>query len=175
MKDSPKGISIGLPDEGNAQTRFVRIKASSPTILVLCLETWTFQSRDRCPVTDFEQSITLCISPILPYSTSLEESELRPNRKNVAYHTNMAVSNLTNFSTRNVYSSFTAISKEHKLKKPTRGSSFPNCKQNITSSVVGHIKERLHKKGVLETAAQLITNTRQLVNIRSLCPSQGVF
>ena len=175
MKDSPKGISIGLPDEGNAQTRFVRIKAFSPTILVLCLETWTFQSRDRCPVTDFEQSITLCIFPILPYSTSLEESELRPNRKNVAYHTNMAVSNLTNFSTRNVYSSFTAISKEHKLKKPTRGSSFPHCKQNITSSVVGHIKERLHKKGVLETAAQLITNTRQLVNIRSLCPSQGVF
>ena len=94
-------------------------------------------------------------------STSLEESELRPNRKKFPCHTKLAVSNLVSPSTRNVYSLSTATSKEHKLKKPTRGSSSSNCKQNITTSGVDHIRERLLKKGVSETAAQFITSTRQ--------------
>ena len=63
----------------------------------------------------FGQSVPLCISPILPYSTSLEESELRPNKKNVACPTNLAVSNLVPPFTRNAYSSSTATSKQHKL------------------------------------------------------------
>ena len=158
METLPKSISASLPEEGNAQNRFVCIKAVSPTTPVLCLETRPFQSGDRCPTTDLEQSIPLWISPILPYSTSLEESELRPNRKTVACHTNLAVSNLVPPSTRNVYSSSTATSKEHKLNKPTRASSPSNCKQNITTSGVDHIRERLLKKGVSETAAQLITS-----------------
>ena len=57
------------------------------------------------------QSIPLWISPILPYFTRLEESELRPNRKSVACHTYLAVSNLVFPSTRNVYISSTATSK----------------------------------------------------------------
>ena len=92
-------------------------------------------------------------------STSLEESELRPNRKKFPCHTKLAVSNLVSPSTRNVYSLSTATSKEHKLKKPTRGSSSSNCKQNITTSGVDHIRERLLKKGVSETAAQFITSS----------------
>ena len=60
---------------------FVCIKAASPTTPVLCFKTRPFQSGERCPTTDLAESIPLCISPILPYSTSLEESELRPNRK----------------------------------------------------------------------------------------------
>ena len=39
-------------------------------------------------------------------------------RKNGAYHTNLGVSNLVSPFTRNVYSSSTATSKEHKLNKP---------------------------------------------------------
>ena len=39
-------------------------------------------------------------------------------------------------STRNVYSSSTAASKEYKVKKTTRRSSSSNCKQNITTSGV---------------------------------------
>ena len=58
------------------------------------METQPFQSEDRWPTADSGQSVPLCISPILPYSTSLEESELRPNKKNVACPTNLAVSNL---------------------------------------------------------------------------------
>ena len=157
----PKSISASLPEERNAQNRFVYIKAVSPTTPELCLETRPFQSGDRCPTADLGQSIPLCISPILPYSTSPEESELRPNRKTVACHTNLAVPNLVPPSTRNVYSSSTATSKEHKLNKPTRGSSPSNCKQDIMTSGVDHIRERLLKKGVSETAAQLITSTRR--------------
>ena len=62
--------------QGDAQSRFVCIKAVSPTTPVLCLE--TFQSGHRCPTTDLGQSIPL---RILPYSTSLEVSELGSNRK----------------------------------------------------------------------------------------------
>ena len=109
----------------------------------------------------WRQSIPLCVSPILPHSTSLEASELRPNRKTVACHTNLAVSNLVPPSARNVYSSSTPTSNEHKLNKLTRGISPSNCKQDITTSGVDHIRERLLKKGVSETAAQLITSTRQ--------------
>ena len=97
---------------------------------------------------------------ILPYSTSLEESELQPNRKDVAYHTNLAISNLAT-STRNVYSSSTTASKEHKLKKPTRGSSSSNS--NVTLQLVVWIilgKDYLRRE-FLETAAQLITSTRR--------------
>ena len=64
-------------------------------------------------------------------------------------------------STRNVYSSSTATSKEHTLNKPTRRSSSSNCKQNITTSGVDHIRERLLKKGDSEAAVQLITSTRR--------------
>ena len=124
-------ISISLPEEGNAQSRFVCIKTVSSTTSVLRLDTRLFQSGTDA---DLGQSIPLCISPILPYSPSLEEIELRPSRKNVAGHTNLTVSNLVSPSARNVYSSSTATSKKRKLKKPTRGSSSSNCKQNITTS-----------------------------------------
>ena len=113
------------------------------------------------PYNRFEPINSLCISPILPYYASLEESELRPNRKNVACHTNLVVSNLVPPSTRNLYSLSTATSKEHKLNKPTRGSSSSNCKQNITTGGLDHIRETLLKKGVSETSAKLITSTRQ--------------
>ena len=99
------------------------------------MEIRPFQSGDRCPTTDLGQSIPLCISPILPYSTSLEESEWRPNRNNLACHTTLAVSNLVPLSTRNVYSSSTATSKEHKLKKPTRGSSSSNFNRTLPLAV----------------------------------------
>ena len=36
-----------------------------------------------------------------------------------------------------------------------------NCKQNITTSDMDHIREKLLKKGVSETAAELITSTRR--------------
>ena len=161
MEPLPQSISTSLPEERSNQSRFVCIKAVSLATPVLWLETRPFQSGDRCPTTDPGQSISLCISPILLYSISHEESELRPNRKNVPCHTNLAVSNLVPPSTRNVYCSSTATSKELKLNKPIRRSSSPNCKQNITTSSVDHIRERLLKKGVSKTAAQPITNKRR--------------
>ena len=94
MEIFPKSISASLPEEGNAQSRFVYIKVVSPATPVLCLETRHFQSGDRCLKAELEQPIPLHISPILPYSTNLEESEPRPNRKNVPCHTSLAVSNL---------------------------------------------------------------------------------
>ena len=112
----PKSISTSVSEERNAQSRFVCIKAVSPTATVFCLETHPFKPGDRCPTTYLEKSIPLCIFPILPYSTNFAESVLRPNRKNDACHTNLAVSNLVPPSTRNVYSLSTATSKEHKLK-----------------------------------------------------------
>ena len=126
QKTLPKSISTSLPEERNAQSRSLCIKAVSPTTPVLCLETRSFQSGDRCPATDLGQSIPLCISPILHHSTSLEESELRPDIKNVASHTNLAVSNLVRPSTGNVYSSSNATSEESKLEKRTRVSSPSN-------------------------------------------------
>ena len=146
--------------EGNAQSRFVCMKTVSPTTPVLYLGTLPFQSGGRCPTTDFGQSIPLCISTILTYSTSVGERELQPKRKNVACHTNLAVSNLVPLSTTNDYSSSTASSEEHKLNEPTRGSLSSNCKQNIRTSGVNHVRERLLKKEVSETATQLITSTR---------------
>ena len=118
-----KSISTSLLEEGNTQSRFVCIKAVSSTTTVLCLETRLFQSGDRCPTTDLGQLIPFCISPIFPYSTSLEESKLRPNRTNVDCHTNLAVSNRPPPSTRNVYSLSTATYEECKINKATRGSS----------------------------------------------------
>ena len=78
METLPKSISTVLPVEENSQSRFICIKAVSPTIQVHCLEIRSFQSGDRYPTTDLGQSVPLYI---LPHSTSLEESELRPNRK----------------------------------------------------------------------------------------------
>ena len=141
-------------------SRSVCIKTVSPTTLVHCLETWPFQSGDRYPTTDLGQSITIFISHILPYSTSLEESDLQPHRKYVVCHTNLAVSYLIPPSTRNVYISSTATSKERKVNKPTRISSSCYCKQNIMASSVEHIRERLLKKWVSEIAAKLITKTK---------------
>ena len=164
METLRKSISTSLPEEGNAQSTFVCIKAVSPTTPVLCLETWSFQSGDRCPKTDLGQLTPLCISPILPHSTLkkvLKKVSYDQTEKNVAGHTYLTVSNLVPPSTRNVYSLSNATSKEHKLKKPTRESSSSNCKQNITTSGVDHIRERLLKKGVSETAARLITSTRR--------------
>ena len=61
------------------------ISTSISTTPVFCLETRPFQSGDRWPTTtDLGKSILLCISPILTYSTSVEESELQPNKRNVA-------------------------------------------------------------------------------------------
>ena len=137
----PKVFQVSLPEERNVQNRLVCIKAISPTTPVLCLETRSFQPGNRCPTADLGQSIPLCISPILPYSTSLEKSELPPSRKTVACHTNLAVSDLVPPTTRNVYSSSTAASKEHKPNKPIRESSPFNCKQDITTSGVDHIRE----------------------------------
>ena len=121
METLPKSISTSLPEKGNAQNRFVCINTVSPNTPVLCIKTRPFQSEDRYPTAELGQSIPLCISPILPYSTSLIESELRPNRKNVACYTNLTVSYLVPPSTRNAYSSSTATSKERKLSKPTGG------------------------------------------------------
>ena len=142
METLPKSISASLPEEGNAQNRFVWMKAVSTITLALCLETRPFQSGNRHPPADLEQSFPLFISLILSFSTYLEESELRPNRKPVACYTNLAVSNLVPTSTKNLYSLSTAISKE---RKPGRGISLSNCKQDITTSVVDHIRERLLK------------------------------
>ena len=166
METLTKSFSTSLPEEGNDQKIFVCIKAVSTTTSVLCLDTRSFHSGDRCATVDLGQSFPLCIFPDLPYSTSLAKSQLRPNRKNVACHTNLTVSNLVPPSTRNVYSLSAATSKEHKLNKPTRGSSSSNYKQNITTSGVDHIRERLLKKGVSETAAKLIVNTRR-TNLQS--------
>ena len=141
MEILSKSVSTSLPEKGNAQSRFACITAVSPTTPVLCLETRPFHSGDRCPATDFRQSIPLYISRIFPYSTSLEESELRPSRKNVACHISMAVSNPVPPSTRNVCSSSTATSKGHMLQNPTRGSSSSDCKQNITTTGVDHIRK----------------------------------
>ena len=71
----------------------------------------------------------------------VEKSELPPSRKTVACHTNLAVSDLVPPTTRDVYSSSTAASKEHKPNKPIRESSPFNCKQDITTSGVDHIRE----------------------------------
>ena len=116
METLPKNISTSLPEDGNAQSRFVCIKAVSPTTPVLCLETRSFQSGTDALQQIWGSQFLYAFS----HSTSLEESELRPNRKKVACHTNLAVLNLIPPSTRNVYSSSTATSKERKLKKPTR-------------------------------------------------------
>ena len=59
METLSKSISTSLPEEGNGQSRFVCIKAVSPTTPVLCLETRPFQPGDRCPTTDLGQSIPL--------------------------------------------------------------------------------------------------------------------
>ena len=167
METLPKSISTSLPEKGNAQNRFVCINTVSPNTPVLCVKTRPFQSEDRCPTAELGQSIPLCISPILPYSTSLIESELRPNRKNVACYTNLAVSYLVPPSTRNAYSSSTATSKERKLSKPTGGSSFSNCKENITTTGVDHIRERLLKKGVSETATQQVQDGKHHSQIKN--------
>ena len=82
METLPKSISTSPLEEGIAQSRFVCIRAVSPTTPVFCLQTRPFQSGDWCPATDLGQLIPLCIFAILPDYTSLEESELRPNRKN---------------------------------------------------------------------------------------------
>ena len=73
----------------------------------------------------------------------------------------LLASNLVHTSARNVYILSTATSEEHKLKKSTRRSSSSKRKQNITTSGVDHIRERLVKTGVSKTAAQLTTSTRQ--------------
>ena len=113
----------------------------------------------------YNRSVPLCISLTLPCSTSLEESQFGPNRKNVACHSKMLVSNLFLFSTRNVYSSPTATSKEPRLKKPTNGSLSSNCKQNQGTSGLDHIRDRLIMKGVSETANskldKLVTSTKR--------------
>ena len=126
----------------------------------------TLSVREQMSYNNLGQLIPLCISHMhcymhLPYSTSLEESGLRPNRKNIACHTNLADSNLVPPSTRNVNSSSSATSKEYKLNKSTLGSSSSNCKQNITTSGVDHIRERLLEKGVSGTVAEVITSTRR--------------
>ena len=126
METLSKSISTSLPEERNAQSRSLCVKAVSPTTPEFSLETRSFQSGYRCPTKHLGQSIPLCISPILHQSTSLEESELRPDIKNVASHTNLTVSNLVPPSTRNLYSSSNATSEESKLKKRTRGSSSSN-------------------------------------------------
>ena len=87
METLPKSISASLLEKGNAQNRLVCINTVSPNTPALCIKTRPFQSKDRCPTAELGQSIALCISPILPYYTSLKESELRPNRKNVACYT----------------------------------------------------------------------------------------
>ena len=88
-KTLPKSISTSLPEEENAQSRFLCIKAVSPTTpSSTLLGIQSFQSWEGCPTTDLGQSIPLCIFPILPSSKSLEESELQPNGKNVFCHTN---------------------------------------------------------------------------------------
>ena len=79
-------ISTSLPEEGNAQRRFVSIKAVSPTPPVLCLVTNPFsQGTDALQQIWGNQSlyisIPLYISSILLFSTSLEESQVRPSRK----------------------------------------------------------------------------------------------
>ena len=68
METLPKSISASLPEERNAQTRLVCIRAISPTAPVLCWETRPFQPGNRCPTADLGQSVPLCISPILFYS-----------------------------------------------------------------------------------------------------------
>ena len=82
------------------------------------METRPFQSGHRFPTTDLGHSIPLFIFPTLPYSSSLEESELRPNRKTVACRTNLAVSNLVPPSTRNIYSSSNATFEEYNFSEP---------------------------------------------------------
>ena len=64
-------------------------------------------------------------------------------------------------SNRNVHSSSTATIKEQKLKKPTRGGSCSNCKENIMTSGVDQLRERLFKKGVSETPAKFIASARR--------------
>lgn len=89
----------------------------------------------------------------------LKKVSYNQTKKNVACHINLAVSNLVLPSSRNAYSLSTATFKEQKLKKLTSENSFSNC-NNITTSGVGHIRERSIKKVISETAAQLVTSTR---------------
>ena len=166
-----KSISTSLPEEGNSQSRFVCIMAVSSTTTVLCLETRLFQSGDRCPTTDLGQSIPLCIPPILPYSTSLEESKLRPNRKNVACHTNLAVSNLPPPLLEISIIRPLLLTRSARLINPQGEvhlrSSSSNFKQKITTSGVDHIRERLLKKGVSETATQQVQDGKHHSQIKN--------
>ena len=144
-------ISTSLPEEGNAQRRFVSIKAVSPTTPVLCLVTQPFQSGDRCPTTDLGQSIPLYINSFIhflhfAFFYKPWRKSGTTKQKKVACHTNSAVSNLVHPYTRNVYSLSTATSKEHKFKNSTRGNSSSKWKQNITTSNVDQIRERLLKE-----------------------------
>ena len=53
------------------------------------------------------------------------------------------------------------LPKNASLINPQGNSLSSNCKQNITTSGVNSIREKLLKKGFSETAAQLITSTRR--------------
>ena len=144
--------------EENAQSRFACIKAVPPTTPVLCLETRPFQSGGRCHTSDLVQSMPLRISPFSLALQVLCKVIYDQTVNTCLLHQH---GSHTPPSTRNNYGQSTAASKEHKLKNPTRESSSSNCKQNIATSGVDHISERLLKKGVSETAVQLVTITRR--------------
>ena len=63
MEALPKNISTSLPEEARAQSRFISIKAVSPTTQVFFLETRPFQSGDKRPTIDLSQSILYAFLP----------------------------------------------------------------------------------------------------------------
>ena len=145
METLPKSVLASLPEERNAQSRFFasRLSHQLPQYFAWKLKPLS-QGTDALQQiwgNQFLYAFSHFVSLYKPWM-----SELQPNRKNIACRTNLAVSNLVTPSTRNVYSSSTATSEEHKLKLNQGEVKFSNCKQNITTSDVDHIREGSFRK-----------------------------
>ena len=156
MKTLRKSVSTGLPEKENAQSRFVSIKAVSPTTPVLCLETRPIQSGERCSTTDLGKSIPYACPPYCFILQALKKKSYDQTEKmsQILYPTSPPLLEMFIVSP-------LLLPKNSSLINPQGDSLSSNCKQNITTSSVDNIRERLLKKGVSETVAQLITSTRR--------------
>ena len=157
IKTLRKSVSASLPEKENAQSRFVSIKDVSPTTPVLCLETRPIQSGERCPTIDLGQSVPYACPPYCFILQALKKKSYDQTEKMLLLTQLGSLKSGFPRPSPPLLEMFIVspllLPKNTSLINPQGDSLSSNCKQNIATSGVDSIRERLLKKGVSETAA----------------------
>ena len=158
----PKIFQQDMPGDGISKVGPFCLTDVSSTSTVLCLETRSFQSGDRCHATKLGANISIRFPPILSNKQSITKNNQGPNRKGNINNTNMASTAMASSTFANALRETSVTAKTKQPVKKSFGLFTPtNDKRVIKVSGMENLRKRLCVSGISKTASTLISKCRR--------------